>query len=279
MMVGCTQDILRQRDFLDRFIEVSWIIPTLVVIESKILYEFPRFLSAFVTKLTTGRIIDGVPCGKIDMVIKDLELEPKFGSSSQWEKLSNETGSEILPGGQGSCGEYSYGKKPMPNNGRVIGCLMYAMTYTRPDIIFAVGKSSSYTSNPSTHHWQAIQKVLKYLKKTIYYSLTYIDYPSVLEGYTGASWISNTKDNSSTSGWVFLLGGSAISWASKKKTCITSSIMEYEFVALASNGKEAEWSMNKEEPPIGMLRFFHFKELWTFGSYNIYELDMDTWLV
>ena len=62
----------------------------------------------------------------------------------------------------------------MPNNGhavsqleysRVIGCLMYAMTCTRPDIAFAVGKLSRYTGNPSTQHWQAIQRVLKYWKK------------------------------------------------------------------------------------------------------------------
>ncbi|GJU45879.1 zinc finger, CCHC-type containing protein [Tanacetum coccineum] len=74
-----------------------------------------------------------------------------------------------------------------------------------------VGKLSRYTSNPGTQHWQAIQRVLKYLKKTMDYRLTYTGYPSVLEGYTDASWISNTEDNSSTSGWVFLLGGGAIS--------------------------------------------------------------------
>ncbi|GJZ24137.1 zinc finger, CCHC-type containing protein [Tanacetum coccineum] len=104
-------------------------------------------------------------------------------------------------------------EKLMPNNdqvasqleySRVIGCLMYAMTCTRPDIAFVMGKLSRYTSNP------------------------------VLEGYTDASWISNTEDNSSTSGWVFLLGGGAISWASKKQTCITGSTIEYEFVALAA---------------------------------------------
>nr|GEX91672.1 hypothetical protein [Tanacetum cinerariifolium] len=55
---------------------------------------------------------------------------------------------------------------------------------------------------------------------------------------------SNTKKNSSTSDWVFLLGGGAISWASKKQTCITSSTMESEFVALAVAGKEAEWLKN-----------------------------------
>lgn len=144
-------------------------------------------------------------------------------------------------------------EKLMPNTGkavsqleysRVIGCLMYAMTCTRPDIAFAVGKLSRYTSNPSAQHWQAIQRVLKYLKRTMDYSLSYTGYPSVLEGYTDASWISNTEDNSSTSGWVFLLGGGAISWASKKQTCITSSTMESEFVALAAAGKEAEWLRN-----------------------------------
>ncbi|GKD41823.1 hypothetical protein Tco_1262030, partial [Tanacetum coccineum] len=53
-----------------------------------------------------------------------------------------------------------------------------------------------------------------------------------------------TIDNSSTSGWVFLLGGGAISWASKKQTCITGSIMESEFVSLAAAGKEVEWLRN-----------------------------------
>ena len=43
---------------------------------------------------------------------------------------------------------------------------------------------------------------------------------------------------------MFLLGGGAISWASKKQTCITGSTMESEFVALAAAGKEAEWLRN-----------------------------------
>nr|GEV07675.1 hypothetical protein [Tanacetum cinerariifolium] len=103
-------------------------------------------------------------------------------------------------------------EKLIPNNGhvvsqleyfRVIGYLMYAMTCTRLDIAFAVGKLSRYTSNHNTQYWQAIQRVLKYLKKIMNYSLTYTGYPLVLEGYTDASWINNTKDNSSTSGWVF----------------------------------------------------------------------------
>ncbi|GJU83884.1 zinc finger, CCHC-type containing protein [Tanacetum coccineum] len=113
-------------------------------------------------------------------------------------------------------------EKLMPNNGqtvsqleysRVIGYLMYDMTCTRPDIAFVVRKLSKYTSNPDTQHWQAIQQVLKYLKKSMDYRLTYTGYPSVLKDYTDASWISNTEDNSYTSGWVFLLAaGKEAEW-------------------------------------------------------------------
>ncbi|GJU17383.1 zinc finger, CCHC-type containing protein [Tanacetum coccineum] len=101
--------------------------------------------------------------------------------------------------------------KLMPNTGREysrsIGCLMYAMTSTRPNIAYVMGKL-------------------------------------ILEGYSDASWITNSKDHTSTTSWVFLLGGGAISWAFKKQTCITDSTMEAEFIALAAAGKEAEWLRN-----------------------------------
>ncbi|GKF10420.1 hypothetical protein Tco_0048346, partial [Tanacetum coccineum] len=60
--------------------------------------------------LTTRRLIDGSPCGGIDMVIKDLDLEPKidamlreFLDPSWCKELSKETSIKILPGGDGSC--------------------------------------------------------------------------------------------------------------------------------------------------------------------------------
>ena len=66
----------------------------------------------------------------------------------------------------------------------------------------------------------------------------------MLEGYSDASWITSVSDNKSTSGWIFTLGGCAISWASKKQTCISHSTMESEFIALAAAGKEAKWLRN-----------------------------------
>ncbi|GJX25898.1 zinc finger, CCHC-type containing protein [Tanacetum coccineum] len=70
---------------------------------------------------------------------------------------------------------------------RAISCLMYAMTSTRPDIAYAVGRLSRFTSNPSRQHWHAITRVFKYLKGTMNYGLSYVGSPSVLEAYSDAS--------------------------------------------------------------------------------------------
>ncbi|WKA05276.1 hypothetical protein VitviT2T_023251 [Vitis vinifera] len=122
-----------------------------------------------------------------------------------------------------------------------IGSLMYAAQCTRVAISFAVSKLSRFISNPSVEHWKAIGRVLGYLKNTKELSLQYSKFPAILEGYSDASWISSVGDNLSTTGWVFTLGGGAISWGSKKQTCISHSTMEAEFIALAATGKEAEW--------------------------------------
>ena len=118
---------------------------------------------------------------------------------------------------------------------------MYVMNCTRPDIAYAVSKLSRYTSNPGPNHWKAIVRVLRYLKYTQNYGLHYSKYPAVLEGYCDAKWISDTKYSESTSGYLFTLGGGAVSWKSSKQTCIAKSTMEYEFIALDKAGEEAEW--------------------------------------
>uniref|UniRef100_A0A2N9F5X3 Integrase catalytic domain-containing protein n=1 Tax=Fagus sylvatica TaxID=28930 RepID=A0A2N9F5X3_FAGSY len=124
---------------------------------------------------------------------------------------------------------------------QIIGSLMYIMNCTRPDIAYSVSKLSRYTSNPGEDHWKAIVRVLRYLKYTLNYGVHYTRYPAVLEGYSDANWISDTNDTKSTSGYVFTLGGAAVSWKSSKQTCIARSTMESEFIALDKAGEEAEW--------------------------------------
>nr|GEY52545.1 hypothetical protein [Tanacetum cinerariifolium] len=64
---------------------------------------------------------------------------------------------------------------------KVIGSLMYAMTCTRHDIAYAVGRLSRHTSSPSKEHWDALNRVFKYLKKTMDYGSEYSRDPSALE--------------------------------------------------------------------------------------------------
>ncbi|GKB35567.1 retrovirus-related pol polyprotein from transposon TNT 1-94 [Tanacetum coccineum] len=94
-------------------------------------------------------------------------------------------------------------------------------TSTRPDLAYAVSRLSRYTSNPSYAHWKAITRVLHYLRYSRDYGLHYDRHPAVIEGYSDANWISDIKDSRSTSGYVFTLGGAAISWKSSNKGVIS----------------------------------------------------------
>ena len=68
---------------------------------------------------------------------------------------------------------------------------MYLMNATRPNIAYSVSRLSRYTSHPGKDHWEALVRVLRYLKYTITYGLHYTRYPPVLEGYSDANWISD----------------------------------------------------------------------------------------
>jgi len=118
---------------------------------------------------------------------------------------------------------------------------LYLAGATRPDISFAVSKLSRFTSNPGKDHWDALERVLRYLRGTIEYGIHYTGYPSVLEGYSDSNWISDADAIKATSGYVFTLAGAAVTWRSCKQTILTRSTMEAELVALDTATVEAEW--------------------------------------
>ena len=122
-----------------------------------------------------------------------------------------------------------------------VGSLMYAMMCTRPDICFAVGMVSRYQSNPGPVHWKAVKRILRYLKGTATYSLCYEGNDMQLKGYTDADWGGDLDERKSASGYIFLLNNGAISWSSKKQSCIALSTMEAEFVAFSAAVQEALW--------------------------------------
>ncbi|XP_076959153.1 secreted RxLR effector protein 161-like [Bidens hawaiensis] len=100
---------------------------------------------------------------------------------------------------------------------RIIGSLMYLMSCTRPELAYVVSKRTRYISNPSSTHWKCVIRVLWYLRYTREHGLHYNRYLAVVEGHCDTNWISDTNDYRATSGYVFTLGGAAISWKSSNK--------------------------------------------------------------
>ena len=94
---------------------------------------------------------------------------------------------------------------------QIIGSLMYLASAPRPDISFVVSKLSRFVSNPGDDHWKALERVIRYLKGTMNYGIHYTGYQRVLEGYSDSNWISDTDEIKTTSGYVFTLGGGAVS--------------------------------------------------------------------
>ena len=123
-----------------------------------------------------------------------------------------------------------------------IGSLMYAMVCTRPDICYAVGLVARFQSNPGLDHWQAVKRIMRYLKGTSHYALCYHgDGSSKIYGFSDADLAGDPDGSRSTSGFAFKLANGLISWRSKKQSCVATSTMEAVFVALSDAAKEAVW--------------------------------------
>ncbi|RVW58893.1 Retrovirus-related Pol polyprotein from transposon TNT 1-94 [Vitis vinifera] len=122
-----------------------------------------------------------------------------------------------------------------------IGSLMYAMVCTRPDIAHAVGVVSRFMSRPGKQHWEAVKWILRYLKGSLDTCLCFTGASLKLQGYVDADFAGDIDSRKSTTGFVFTLGGTAISWTSNLQKIVTLSTTEAEYVAATEAGKEMIW--------------------------------------
>ena len=90
-----------------------------------------------------------------------------------------------------------------------VGCLMYAMVCTRPDISHAIGVVSKYRENPRKEHWNVVKWVLRYLRG---YCITFNNNSDTICGFVDSDFVGNLDKRRSTSSYVFTLAGAAISW-------------------------------------------------------------------
>jgi hypothetical protein len=125
-----------------------------------------------------------------------------------------------------------------------VGALIYAVTCTRLDISWAVSQVAQFSSRPTRAHWEAVKRILAYLKGTQTHGVTYGDTSAgegVLQAYSDADFAANVDDRRSTTGVVLMLNGGPVSWKSKRQSCVSLSTTESEYVAAAAAAKEIVW--------------------------------------
>ena len=126
---------------------------------------------------------------------------------------------------------------------QAIGCLMYAVLGTRPDLCASVNILSRFQNCASTELWNCIKRVMRYIKHTLDVKLTYCkNVNSVLiRGYVDADWGGSLLDRKSTTGFCFQIYGNTVAWSTKKQMCVALSSTEAEYIALCAGVIEACW--------------------------------------
>jgi hypothetical protein len=126
---------------------------------------------------------------------------------------------------------------------RLIGRLIFLVIATRPDIAFAVNQLSQYLAEPRRVHLAAVKHVLRYIKGTIDFGLTFGAKGSSQKGliaYADSAYANSAK-NRSTTGFIFMIDGTPIAWTSRKQSVTAQSSTEAEYMAVSEATKQAIW--------------------------------------
>ena len=138
----------------------------------------------------------------------------------------------------------SEGGKPNKLYMSIVGSLLYAAMMTRVDIVFQVQALSRHLQSSKEEHMVAAKRVLRYLQGTKDLSLVYeankddCGKPSIV-GFSDADWGGDHDTRRSTTGYLFKLGGGAVSWASKLQPTVALSSAEAEYMAVCAAVQEA----------------------------------------
>ncbi|CAI7788057.1 unnamed protein product [Closterium sp. NIES-54] len=126
----------------------------------------------------------------------------------------------------------------------LVGCLMYLMTCTRPDLAYPLSILARYVA-PGRHrpeNMAAVKRVLRYLCSTSGMGLVLGGRsPVVLTGHADASWVDDLATQRSSQGYTFSLGSGSVSWRSTRSSSVLSSSCEAEIYAGAMATQELRW--------------------------------------
>ncbi|CAI7783619.1 unnamed protein product [Closterium sp. NIES-54] len=126
----------------------------------------------------------------------------------------------------------------------LVGCLMYLMTCTRPDLAYPLSILARYVA-PGRHrpkHWEAVKRVLHYLCSTSGMGLVLGGQgPVVLTVHADASWVDNLATPQLSLDYTFSLGSGSVSWRSTHSSSVLNSSCEAEIYVGAMAAQELSW--------------------------------------
>ncbi|CAI7773876.1 unnamed protein product [Closterium sp. NIES-53] len=166
----------------------------------------------------------------------------------------------------------------------LVGCLMYLMTCTGPELAYPLSLLARYVA-PGRHrkvHWDAAKRILRYLCSTSGMGLVLGGRGLVvLTGHADASWVDDSATQRSSQGYTFSLGSGSVSWRSTRSSSVLNSSCEAEIYARAMAAQELRWltclrtDLGEQpcSPPILMkhiaVRYFLARELQQRGQLRL----------
>ncbi|KAH9657437.1 hypothetical protein KPL70_023077 [Citrus sinensis] len=124
-----------------------------------------------------------------------------------------------------------------------VGCLMYAIVLTRPDLSYVVSVVSRYMANPGEEHWRAVKWILRYLNGTGTYGLMYGGQrqdDSQIVGYVDSDYAGDLDRRRSLTGYLFTFNNCTVNWKAQLQSVVACST-EAKYTATTEVVKEAIW--------------------------------------
>ncbi|KAM0961429.1 hypothetical protein ACFX2A_021177 [Malus domestica] len=122
----------------------------------------------------------------------------------------------------------------------IVGALQY-LTWTRPDLSFAVNQLCQFLHCPTKTHFQAVKRVLRFLKGTVTDGFWFKKSSLHVTAFSDADWAGCVFDRHSTNGYCVYIGSNLISWSAKKQHTVARSSTEAEYRSLAHISAEITW--------------------------------------